>query len=102
MLLKILAMEDDSIINNIVDAVIEEKLLDIAKVLGSSMEGCLGDLQNFIKEMLAEEKGKGKQQEVSKSSKKSRTQRELEKLASSINYDHHTGDKEFEVKLLGM
>lgn len=76
------------------------KLYDIAKVLGIPMEGRLGDLRSFIKEMLAEEKGKGKQQEVSKSHKKSRTERGLEKLVSSINYDRQRGDKEIGVKLL--
>lgn len=36
------------------------------------------------------------------SRKKSRAQRELDKLASSINYDHPTGDKRSGVKLLGL
>lgn len=52
--------------------------------------------------MLVQEKGVAKQQEVCKSHKNSRTERELEKLASPINYDRPTGDKENSVKLLGL
>lgn len=54
-----------------VNQIIEEKLLDIAWILGISMEGQIGDLRSFIREMLTQEQGKCKKQGVNKSRKKS-------------------------------
>eukprot|EP00268_Persea_americana_P007746 TRINITY_DN12970_c1_g1_i2.p1 TRINITY_DN12970_c1_g1~~TRINITY_DN12970_c1_g1_i2.p1 ORF type:complete len:199 (+),score=43.31 TRINITY_DN12970_c1_g1_i2:330-926(+) len=79
---------------------LEEKMFEIDKILGISMEGKIEDLRSFIHEMLTEEQSCRKMGIQSR--KKSRAQRELDKLASSINYDHPTGDKRYGVKLWGL
>ena len=52
--------------------------------------------------MLHWEKGNCQHQENSKSRKKPKTQRELEKLATSINYDLQGGDGKMGVQLVGI
>lgn len=94
---------DDSRLNSGEKApneLLEEKMFEIAKILGISMEGNLEDLRSFIHEMLRKEQSCMKVGIQSK--KKSRAQRELDKLASSINYDRPAGDKRSGVKLLGL
>lgn len=77
---------------------IEEKLTEIANILGISMEGSVRELRWFVHEMMAEEKDKCKAD--NQSTKKSKVQRELEKLAFSVNYNRPSRDSLNGVKLL--
>lgn len=55
------------------DKVVEEKmLLDIAHILGTSMEGRIGDIWNYICEMLHQEKEVDKNQEITKKEEKNK------------------------------
>ena len=62
------------------------------------MEDRLGDLRCFIREMLKEEEYR--REGLQKSKKKTRMQRELDKLAFSVNYDRATTENHMGVKLL--
>lgn len=50
--------------------IIEENRLDLAWILGISMEGCLGDMRILICEILNQGKDKHKQQGFDKTRKK--------------------------------
>lgn len=52
---------------------IEERIIDIARILGISVEDRLGELRSFISEMVKKDKGRGK--DVTNSKKKSRAKR---------------------------
>lgn len=73
--------------------IIGEKLIEIAGVLGISMEDLLG-----VRETLEEKYWREGPQ---KSMKKSITQRELNKLAFFVNYERATTENHMGVKLLG-
>ena len=76
---------------------IEEKMIEIANVLGISMDDRLGGLRSLIRDMM---KVKGRSTGGHKTKKKSKAQREFEQLAFSVNYDH--ADKHMGVALLGL
>ena len=75
--------------------IIEEKLVQIANILGISMHDQLGDLRSFIYNMLQKERDQ--YVEINKSKKKTRVQRELDKLACSFNYERKQGEAVVEV-----
>ena len=77
---------------------IEQKLIGVAGILVISMEGHIGDLRKVINEMVEETEGKCKG--GNQSWKKSKAQRELDKLTCSINYDRPAGENYSGVKLL--
>lgn len=77
---------------------IEEKMLELAHILGILMEGRMDDIRDCIREMISEEKGRDN---ATRSRKKQQGSRELVNLASSINYDRPSGPKRVEVKLVG-
>ena len=79
---------------------VEEKMIEIVRIFGISVEGRLGELRTFIAEMEKEEKGRNKVGNQSR--KKSKTQRELEKLAFSVNYDLQAVNKQIGVNMLGI
>ena len=58
---------------------VEEKMIEIARIMVISVDSRLGELRTFIEEMVNEEKGRNKIGNQSR--KKSKTQRELERLA---------------------
>lgn len=70
---------------NDINLIIEKQVIEIAKVLDSSIEGRRWQLRWFIHELVDNEKTKCKG--ANQSRKKSKVQRELDKLAFSFNYD---------------
>lgn len=78
----------------------EETMIDIEKIFGILMENRLGELRSVIREMVKEENSRGK--DVHHTKKKSRAQRELDKLAFSVNYGQPMGNKGTCMQLLGL
>ena len=70
--------------------IIEEKLVQIASILGISMYDRLGDLRSFIHNMLKKERDQ--HAEINKIKKKTRVQRELDKLAFLVHYKRKQGE----------
>lgn len=80
--------------------IIEVNLLKVVGILGISVEGHIGELRRFVSKMVEEDKRKQKGGNQSK--KKTKAQRELDKLAFFVNYDSQISDNEDGVKLLGL
>lgn len=75
-------------------------MIEVAQILGITMERSFGQLQNILQEMMQLEKGKTKQQNAPRTRKKPKERRALENLVSSINYDRPGGEKQNSVRLL--
>lgn len=75
-------------------------MLEIAWVLGITVEGRNEGIRACIRKMIDEEFGLKKGDKIPKSKKKLMGYRELTNLASSINYDLPVGKLSLGVKLL--
>ena len=84
------------------DKIIEGKMIEIAQILGIFMEGKLGEMSRFIREMLTRRRGVVNTKRFLRGGKKTKTLRELEKSATSINYDRQVGDGKMGVQLVGI
>eukprot|EP00268_Persea_americana_P020801 TRINITY_DN20872_c1_g1_i1.p2 TRINITY_DN20872_c1_g1~~TRINITY_DN20872_c1_g1_i1.p2 ORF type:complete len:160 (-),score=40.87 TRINITY_DN20872_c1_g1_i1:730-1209(-) len=84
------------------DRLIEGKMIEIAQILGIFMEGKLGEMSRFIREMLTRRRGVVNTKRFLRGGKKTKTLRELEKSATSINYDRQVGDGKMGVQLVGI
>lgn len=82
------------------NCLIEETVLEIAWVLGITVEGRNEGIRACIRKMIDEEFGLNKGDKIPKSKKKLMGYKELTNLASSINYDLPVGKLSLGVKLL--
>lgn len=76
----------------VLDHQIEEKMLDIARILGITMHDNIHELRDCIRSLVEQEK-RTSYNVVSKGRRKTKGSRELVNLASSINYDRPGGEK---------
>lgn len=72
---------------------IEEKMFEIAHILGINVEGRIGELRTLIREMFEQESGCKLQSVARKDIKKPKWSRELLNLVSSTNYESQGGNK---------
>lgn len=72
---------------------IEEKMFEIAHILGINVEGRIGKLRTLIRQMLEQESGCNLQSVARKDIKRPKKSRELLNLASSTNYESQGGNK---------
>lgn len=77
------------------NSVIEEKMIEIAHILGITVEGRIGDLGDFIVRWLSKKMGTP-QSIIRKDTKILKGDMELLNMTSSINYEQHGGK---EIKL---
>lgn len=67
---------------------VEETMIEIARILGIAVDGKIEEVRACIRWMIGEEFGCKTRTVSSKSKKKPKGYRELSSLASSINYNH--------------
>lgn len=81
---------------------IEDKMIEIAHILGVNVEGRIEELKVLIREIVEQEHGRKNQSGVPKARRKPKGSRELLNLASSINYDKQGVEKKKGVEMLGL
>lgn len=72
---------------------IEAKMIEIAQLLGITLEGCFRKIQALVQKMVEQDRKRNIHSDGRKEGKKPKRSRELSNLIIYINYDRQGGEK---------